>query len=159
MHRRRFIQSAAAAILAAGRPHRALAQGAFWGGYPEFALSGMLPPERQAKNVLEVFLYGGLCPWETFYVVPEFGRPEDPDYPAQQWWTFQEGPDNVAEVFEACHGTTTAPLLTDFRSDDNLRLVQLGPFSEPLRSRADIVERLRIHVVSHSLEPHEAAIP
>jgi hypothetical protein len=119
----------------------------------------MLPPERRAKNVLEVFLYGGVCPWETFYVVPEYGTPEDPDHPGTQWWTFQDGPDGVPAVHASCHPVTAPPLLSDFRVDSNGALVRLGPFSEPLRSRADIVERLRVHVMSHTLEPHEAAIP
>jgi hypothetical protein len=130
-----------------------------WGAYPDNAKAALLPVPMQAKNVLEVFLYGGLSPWETFYVVPEYGQPEDPDYPNHQWWTFQEGPDNVAEIYKACHGDAAPPMLQEFRVDSNGMMVQLGPFTEPFRSRKDIIERLRIQIVSHTLEPHEAAIP
>ena len=136
-----------------------------WGDYPALAAPALLPPAKQAKNVLDVFLYGGLSPWETFYVVPEYGippEPENPDDPPaapQQWWTFQEGENNVSDVFASCWGDAPPPLLQEFRVDENSKMVHLGPFSEPLRSRKDIIERLRVHVVSHSLEPHEAAIP
>jgi len=164
MRRRRFLKTLAAASAGAslGVPFRrglAAPGDTAWGAYPEFALPGLLPPEKQAKNVLEVFLYGGLCPWETFYIVPEYGHPDDPDFGGQQWWTFQEGANNVQQVYETCHGTAGSPMLTDFRVDENNKMVQFGPFTEPLRSRADIMERMRVHVINHTLEPHEAAIP
>ncbi|MFT5434352.1 MAG: hypothetical protein ACI9OJ_005065, partial [Myxococcota bacterium] len=131
----------------------------FWGDYPDFALPGMLPVEKQAKNVLEVFLYGGLCPWETFYVVPDFGKPDDPSFSNEQWWTFQSGNDSVQNVYERCYGDAPPPMLKEFVTDENGKQVYLGPFTEPLRARQDIFERLRVHVMSHTLEPHEAAIP
>ena len=163
MRRRRFLSSMATAGAAVaglkGRPVLAAPGDNAWGAYPDFALPGLLPPEKRAKNVLEVFLYGGLCPWETFYVVPEYGQPGDPDYANQQWWTFQSGFNDVQSVYEGCHGSSAPPMLSDFAVDENLAQVQMGPFTEPLRSRNDIMERLRIHVISHSLEPHEAAIP
>lgn len=165
MRRREFLKGMAAggAALAGGLYRgRVRAAGATaWGAYPEYAQAALLPPEAQAKNVLEVFLYGGLCPWETFYVVPEFGRPDNP-IPAlrdTQWWTFQEGPNNVREVYRDCVGASAPPMLKEFRTDSAGQLVHLGPFSEPLRSRTDIVDRLRVHVVNHTLEPHEGAIP
>jgi hypothetical protein len=130
-----------------------------WGDFPDYAAATILPTDKQAKNVLDIFLYGGLSPWETFYVVPEYGMPTEPDEIGQQWWTFQEGNNNVQELYEACHGTTVGPMLQDFRIDDHGMMVRLGPFTEPLRQRKDIIERLRIHVLSHTLEPHEAAIP
>ncbi len=157
MRRRHFLQhlGAAGALLACPR----LARAAPWGAYPDAVAPGALPEARLAKNVLDIFLYGGLCPWETFYVVPEYGHPNDPQYARQQWWTFQEGPDSVAATYAACYGAAAPPMLQEFRVDETGAMVNLGPFSEPLRSRKDIIDRLRIHVVSHSLEPHEAAIP
>jgi len=127
-----------------------------WGDYPDFAQGTLLPVEKQAKNVLEVFLYGGLCPWETFYVVDEdeYGKSKN-----EQWWTFQNGGNSVYSVYEDCNGAGAGPILQDFALDDNGVMVKTGPFSEPLRSRPDIMERLRVHVISHTLEPHEAAIP
>ena len=38
-------------------------------------------------------------------------------------------------------------------------MVHLGPFTEPVRSRQDIVSRLRVHALAHTFEPHEGAIP
>ncbi|MCA9573633.1 MAG: hypothetical protein KC656_37620, partial [Myxococcales bacterium] len=37
--------------------------------------------------------------------------------------------------------------------------VNLGPLTIPLRNRPDILARMRIVVMRHDLEPHEAAIP
>ena len=161
LSRRRFLQGLAAsgAGLTAGLRAPPAYAAQLWGDYPDYAAAAMLPVGKQAKNVLEVFMYGGLCPWETFYVVPEYGHPDDPLYPNQQWWTFQEGDDSVSAVHDACKVVTPGPLLQEFGVDDLGAMVHLGPFVEPLRSRADIRERLRIHVVSHTLEPHEAAIP
>ncbi len=125
-----------------------------WGDYPDFAKVGMLPVEKQAKNVLDIFLYGGLSPWETFYVVPEYGIEK-----GHMWWTFQEGDDNVADTYLKCYGDAAPDMLQDWLVDDLGATVRLGPFTEPLRSRTDIMSRLRAHVVTHTLEPHEAAIP
>ena len=145
--------------LAAGLGSFINSASAAWGDYPQYAVPSLLPKERQAKNVLDIFLYGGLCPWETFYVVPEYGTPEDPQYANQQWWTFQSGGDSIANIYNNCYGDAAPPMLQDFGLDDNGMMVQLGPFTEPLRSRKDIRDRMRVHVVTHTLEPHEAAIP
>lgn len=161
MRRREFLKELARATAVAGAtlalPRSARAAG--WGEYPANQKAALLPAGKRAKNVLEVFLYGGLSPWETFYVVPEYGHPKDPDHPNQQWWTFQEGKENVKEVYELCHGSAAPPMLQDFRLDQTGAQVRLGPFSEPLRSRADVVARLRLHINTHTLEPHEGAIP
>lgn len=163
MRRRDFLRrvgagAAGAAALGLGLPR---ARAAGWGAWPTAALPGLLPVGKRPKHVLEIFMYGGLCPWETFYVVPTFGTSEDPDPKLKntQWWSFQEGPNNVAQVHEKCSPVTSTPLLVPFRKDSAGNLVHLGPFTEPLRSRKDIVDRLRLHVMSHTLEPHEAAIP
>lgn len=158
MQRRRFIKSllTAGAALGAGRvwqPRRALAASPTWGAWPEFAASAALAPERQARNVLEVFLMGGLSPWETFYVVddPAYGKAD-----GHMWWTFQEGADSVAEWYGRCGGGSV-PMLTPFTTDALGAQVKFGPFSDPLRSRSDITERLRVQVLSHGLFPHDAA--
>ena len=164
MRRRDFLKrtgaiGAGAAAGLSGLPRIASGASAIWGQYPNFAQAALLPPEKRAKNVLDVFLYGGLSPWESFYVVPEYGTPEDPTHANQQWWTFQSGPDSVENVYNNCFGDGKPAMLQPFAIDDNGKQVHLGPFSEPLRSRTDIVSRLRMHVVTHTLEPHEAAIP
>ena len=46
-----------------------------WGkvsGQNQFTL---VDPGRTPTGVLELFLMGGLSPWETLYVAPEFGKP------------------------------------------------------------------------------------
>lgn len=127
-----------------------------WGDYPSYAKDAELPNEKRAKNVLELFLYGGLCPWETFYVVdnPAWGEKDK-----LMWYTFLTGTDSIPNVYTNCYGAEAPPMLTDFRVDENGVLVKLGPFAQGLRKRQDIVDRLRVHVVSHTLEPHEGAIP
>ena len=125
-----------------------------WGAYPEYALESAVPEGKRCKNVLEVFVHGGLCPWESFYAVdlPEYGKEA-----GELWWTFQDTTPSVSSAFAACAGAL--PLLKDFRVDELGVMVKLGPFTEPLRSRTDIVSRLRMHVLQHNLEPHTLAIP
>jgi hypothetical protein len=109
--------------------------------------------------VLEVFLMGGLNPWDTFYVVPEHGEPAaGGPYAGQQWWTFQEGEENVPEHFSLCGGGGR-PLYEPFALDSTNKQVNLGPWLWPLRERKDILNRMRLLVISHDLEPHQAAAP
>ncbi len=154
--RRRFLGSAlaAGAALGGGLARRARAGGDVWGSWPETGVGAPLDPSRRARNVLEVFLLGGLSPWETFYVVdrPEYGQADK-----RMWWTFQEGEDSVAAWHARCLGDGAPPLLQPFATDALGVQVNLGPFADPFRQRQDIVDRLRIQVMSHGLFPHEAA--
>lgn len=154
--RRDFLR---AALLTAGTtglasvPRGLRADTGDWGEWPEALADGALAPGERARNVLEVFLLGGMSPWETFYAVdrPEYGQADK-----RMWWTFQEGPDSVAEWHAKCL-SSPGPLLQDFATDSLGVQVKLGPFADPLRQRADITDRLRVHVMSHGLFPHEAA--
>ena len=153
MRRRDFLSAAAgmAGLLMTRRLNAAP-----WGQAPDArAEELLLPPGLRAEKVLEVFLYGGLGPFESFYVVEEYGRPEDPDFPDQQWYLFQDQHD---KVFEKC-GLTGYPLLQPFALDSLGKQVNLGPLVLPLRTRPDILKRMRVLVHRHALEPHEAAIP
>ena len=38
-------------------------------------------------------------------------------------------------------------------------MVELGPFAARLWDRPDVVDRMRLVVQKHNLEPHEAAVP
>lgn len=165
MDRRRFLKAmgaTAGASAAGGLWVPPSARAGLWGSHPDDAAAATaLPEDKRAKNVLEIFLYGGLCPWETFYVVPEYGTPEDPDYPDEQWWTFQSGEDSVTSVLAGC-GLLEGhdeDLLQPFVVDELGAQVHLGPNVMALRDRPDIAERLRVMVLHHELEPHEAAIP
>lgn len=158
MRRRQFLGRLGTALggLALGPamlPRRGWAAGeAPWGDYPAAAASAQLAPEHRAESVLEIFLDGGVSPWETFYTVadPAYGQSDE-----LMWWTFQDGPDSVPEWHARCHGAS--PLLMDFATDALGAEVKLGPFLEPLRRRSDIIERLRVHVLSHGLFPHDVA--
>ncbi|MFT5430015.1 MAG: hypothetical protein ACI9OJ_000688 [Myxococcota bacterium] len=119
----------------------------------------MVPESSVPEGVLEVFLMGGLNPWDTFYAVPDHGRPEaGGPYAGQQWWTWQEGEDSVPDVFARCGGEGY-DLLAPIGLDAAGKQVNLGPWVYPLRDRPDILSRMRIHVVAHDNEPHEAAAP
>lgn len=156
MRRRDFLKiagtGAAGAAFLAGRT-RARADGGAWGDYPDAARAALLPAAKQAKSVLEVFLHGGMCPWDTFYAVDrdDYGRAA-----GQMWWTFQDGVDSISSWWATCGGT--GAMLQDFRTDELGALVKLGPFADPLRGRKDIVSRLRLHVMEHDLFPHVPAV-
>lgn len=153
MRRREFLvgSAASAGLLLAGRA----AHGRTWGEPPATAASLVLPEGQRAERVLEVFLYGGLSPWESFYTVPEYGRPNDPQYPNQQWHLFAG---QHSAVFGAC-GVPSGQWMAPFATDAAGATVQLGPLTLPLRNRPDVLARTRVVVMRHDLEPHEAAIP
>lgn len=164
MRRRRFLQLSAASALGAfvgcGDDELPPILGDVpWGVPRPSEEGGMVPAEAIPEGVLEVFMMGGLNPWDTFYVVPEHGDPKKGGpYAGQQWWTYQEGPESVPEIAGACEGGDR-PLYTPFGTDEAGRMVHLGPWLYPLRDRQDIIDRMRLIVVRHELEPHEAATP
>lgn len=167
MRRRDFLKFGAAAGAGAAlagavpgliRPRRASA--APFGEFPDEAADVALPAEMQAKNVLEIFLYGGLSVWETLYLVEAYGRPDDPDYPGEQFYTFTGGGSgSVEQALAACEFPDTEPLGQFFATDALGAEVALGPFAHRLRLRSDLLDRMRIVVQYHRLEPHEAAVP
>jgi hypothetical protein len=112
----------------------------------------MLPETRRAQSILEVFMYGGVSPWETFYASEDFGKDD-----ARFLYAFYD------RTIEACAGcgyeASADKLLTPFATDSAGKQVFLGPFLAPLLARPDVVERMRVVINRHDLEPHEAAIP
>jgi hypothetical protein len=133
---------------------------ASFGEYPADADRVLLPAEARCTKVLEVFLYGGLSMWETLYMVEEYGRPTDPQYPNQQFYTFGgTGGSSVNNALNACSFPGGEPMGLDFATDGNGATVKIGPFAYLLRQRADILARMRLVVQKHKLEPHEAAVP
>ncbi len=121
----------------------------------------LLSEAERPAGVLELFLLGGMSPWETFYVVPEYGKDAgDP----RQWNTFQaRGRPTLPEFMAKC-GAGRAPYEPWMkggvpRQDALGTAVNLGPFVAALRDRPDLLARMRVWVMAHSLEPHEAAIP
>jgi hypothetical protein len=132
---------------------------AFGFGDPTVDKAKLLPAGAQAFNVLECFLYGGLTTWETFYGVDEYGRPDDPDPMLRntQSYTFNN-PQNtlLTQALQTCKSHGKARY---FATDALGKKVNLGGILESLISRKDILERMRVVVTRHELEPHEAAIP
>ena len=163
MNRRRFLQLTAAAAGTAvagsyftGRKSMA----APFGELPAGVGQVLLPEARRAKKVLEVFLYGGLSPWETLYMVEDYGRPTDPDYPDQQYYSFLGGGSgSVESALSACGFPGGEPHGQFFGTDALGADVMLGPFAHRLRQRSDLTDRMRIIVQQHKLEPHEGAVP
>jgi len=126
-----------------------------WGAAPEESEGLLLPSGVRAENVLEIFMYGGLGPFESFYVVPDRNGPNDPLHPNQQWHLFA---DQHASVF-ACTGLDPVDWIQSYAVDAAGQRVSLGPTTAPLRARPDLLDRMRVLVQHHEAEPHEAAIP
>ncbi len=120
----------------------------------------LLPAERTPEGMLEVFLLGGMSPWEGFYTVPELCHPtQGGDYAGQQWWTYQsQGPLSVPDWWDRC-GPSGAPITVPYGTDTIGRTVHLGPFVHALRDRPDMLARMRVWVMAHTLEPHEGGTP
>jgi hypothetical protein len=155
MKRRDFMRATAGAGVAAAAgsalftPRRAKA--ARFGETPVEYNNVMLPEAKRAQSILEVFMYGGVSPWETFYCSDTYGKAKN------EWlYTFY---DRTVEAVTKCGYTPKDNLLTPFTTDSEGKQVFLGPFLQPLLDRPDVLNRMRIVVNKHTLEPHEAAIP
>ncbi|MCE9578497.1 MAG: DUF1501 domain-containing protein [Deltaproteobacteria bacterium] len=131
-----------------------------FGEPPSSAASVMLPENRRAKRVLEVFLYGGISQWETLYLVRNYGRPTDPQYANQQYYTFDfDGQGGTRAAYQQCGLPAGGEIGQAFAKDADGADVELGPFARRLWPRTDILDRMRLVVQRHKLEPHEAAVP
>lgn len=115
-----------------------------WGTWPE----GQVGP-RPARRVLEMYAYGGMSAWDTFYCVPTRGR-ED------RRFVYAFGEEALTERLGACG---VAGLSLPFAVDANGATVCLGPWASPLWSRPDVLARMRVVVVRHDQFPHATAVP
>lgn len=145
MKRRTFLKQATAGLAGAALGFLPRVARAAWGDQGSSVWGAGTGPVR---SILEIYLWGGMAPWETFYFRPGAGnttRGFDPDVTSLTW--------NAA-----CPGTP-AGLVSQFLANDSSgKPVHLGPFAKPLW-RTDIASRLRVVVMQHDLAPHEAAIP
>lgn len=123
-----------------------------FGVAPLHESSALLPAAMRAQSVLEIFLYGGLSQYESFYCVPEHGKSDQTHY-----WLYQSSGDLANQ--QALCAAGDQPPTAYFGVDSDGQEVHLGPNVLPLRLRPDLQSRLRIAVTRHDLEPHEAAIP
>lgn len=152
MKRRTFLTLAggAGAAVMVG-PWIGRSSAATFGAFPGGTGSVQLPESQRAKKVLEVFLYGGLSAWETLYFVRDYGTATDPQYPNSQYYALS----NTAAMTKC--GTVDQARVVG--PDANTASVELGPFAHRLWARPDVVDRMRLVVQHHTLEPHEAAVP
>src|SRR5688572_30790217 len=135
MRRRDFLKvsAAGAAGLGAAAALRRRARGGPFGEFPADAAGVALPAELRADSVLEIFLYGGISTWETLYLVDEYGRPDDPDFPSTQFHTFLGGGDDSVEAaLTACSFPGDQPMGQFFGEDAEGASVALGPFAHRL---------------------------
>lgn len=117
-----------------------------WGEVP----TGIWSPGFQPSKVLEIHLFGGMAPYESFYyrdIVGSRTRGFDTEVQNLNW-------DAIG-----CPGAPVGLELFGFSTDTNGKSIHLGPFAKPLWSRPDIRSRMRLVVQRHNLLPHEAAIP
>ena len=149
MHRRTFFAAAAGLASGAlvGAPRLARAA---WGSWPADLDDLQLAPERRAKQVLELFLYGGLCPWDTFYCMPNWGLDDDR-------YLYAFGEQALLDRLDDCN--LNNKLTRPFAADSKGSLVHLGPWTAPLWGRPDILSRARVIVGQHDQFPHATAIP
>ena len=148
MLRRRHLLAGAAG-LALGLPAVRRARAA-WGTWPEEHADLALPPERTAARVLELYAYGGLCPWDTFYCVPEWGL-------GRSRYLYAFGEAALAARLAACG--LPSELARPFAEDAAGALVHLGPWAAPLWDRPDLLARTRVVVLRHDQFPHSTAVP
>ncbi len=149
MKRRSFIKLAAVGAAGAVLGFPRLASAA-WGDIPApvsnptFWPAGVTP----AQKVLEIHLWGGMAPWESFYFRPD---------PSSRTRGFDA--EVTALVWNALCPGTPSGLASQFLANDSMtKPVHLGPFARPLW-RPDLRSRTRVIVLGHDLAPHEAAIP
>lgn len=124
---------------------------AAFGEVPAGAEASAVPASLQAQNILEIFLYGGVSQYESFYCVDAFGQSD-----SSGWWAFFNSGDVQKAVTKCGYA---GPLLQDFAKDSAGNQVKFGPFVMPLRDRPDVMDRVRVAITHHDLEPHEGAIP
>lgn len=150
--RRQLLQAglvaSAGGVMLDSRTARAL----MFGEAPGSKVDAMLVEDRRVENVLEIFLFGGLSQYESLYCVEEYGAGDSTQFHAFPTAT-------IEQCLGACAVSGSPNLLESFAQDANGMSVKLGPFALPLRQRPDLLERLRVCVTAHDLEPHEAAVP
>jgi hypothetical protein len=130
-------------------------------GRPEPAIfpDNFFPQGKSFYKVIEIHLYGGLSPWETFYHRPvadgrgyrgfEAGAAEV--VTALHWHQDSQSNANLCQLAPASAGET---MMFSTTGGDT---VHFGPATKPLWP--DLLDRTCVVILQHNLLPHEAAIP
>lgn len=145
----KMLAAAGATAVAGGFSRRAFADPNTMGGWnrrrSDFTMT------REYK-VLELYLYGGLSPWETFYVRNR-----------TNWASKTAFATDFSALTWDCLDVTDSNLVSSsryFADDESGNAVYLGPATAPLwRGTSPLADRLRLVVARHDLLPHEAAVP
>jgi hypothetical protein len=125
----------------------------------------------QGKRVLEIVLYGGLSPWETFWV-PELDAGCEEGNSFTSYDTGSEvlvdmkGAESFVKDFAWCDFgsglTPTAPpdpgVVKKFGVDEDGNTIYWGPATAPLWSE-EILAHARMITFGHKDSPHELAMP
>ncbi len=122
-----------------------------FGEIPKEGEAASVPEAMRAQNILEIFLYGGLSQYESFYCADAYGQNDNTG-----WWVFYNSGD-VQQAVSSCG--IQGPLLQSFAPDANGVDIKLGPYVMPIRNRPDVMNRMRVAITAHDFEPHEGAIP
>lgn len=152
MQRRTFLKSAGlagAAGTAFGILRHPRHAHAAWGDWPADKLDAKIPDERQAESVLELFMYGGMNAFDTFYTVPTWGMGQNRFLNAYR-------PESEQRFGQCGY---PGELTEAFGEDALGETIHLGPWISALRERPDILARMRVVVQRHDLLPHEGANP
>jgi hypothetical protein len=150
---------AAGAIVVGAHGSAAAGASPIWGQPdPSIYPPQFFPPGRNLYKVLEIHLYGGLSPWETFYHRRlardagyrgfEVGKSEV--FPLLNWHSDSGSIPNLCELMPSADETR------EFSTTGG-DTVHFGPPTKPLW--ANLLDRTRVVVLQHNLFPHEAAIP
>ena len=117
-----------------------------WGDLP----ADIWGPGFSPAKVLEIHLFGGMAPYESFYYR---------DVAGSRTRGFDTEVQNLNWDGMGCPNPPAGLELHSFSTDSNGKPIHLGPFAKPLWHRPDIRRRMRLAVQQHNLLPHEAAIP
>lgn len=157
MNRRSFLTWTGGVAATAAIAHRfgRSAHAAGFGEFPAAAKPLALPDNVRAKRVLEIFCYGGLSPWETLYLVRDYGKPTATIAPNTQFHAFDH-----QQAIQSCgHLPQNGEIGQAFGQDAAGADVEIGLYASRLWAHPEITDRMRVIVNQHQLEPHEAAVP
>lgn len=110
------------------------------------------------KRVLEIVLYGGLSPWETFWVGSGGGDSFRDDDSGAMIDVNMRGAGELVSNFDWCNNGPQADRVKYFADDDSDQPVYWGPATQPLWDDA-IMNSARMITFGHDKNVHELAMP